>query len=125
MVFLSDMMSYCRRTWSLQVPAGTANGRPFMENLLPLLIQAIAGAVGGNVAGRASPNLDQGTLINSIAGLVGGGLGGQIIAAVLPGLMAGGGLSLQGILTSLVSGGAGGGVLLAVLGVVKNMMGNR
>ena len=96
-----------------------------MESLLPIIIQAIAGAVGGNVAGKAAPDLDQGTLINSIAGLIGGGLGGQIVAAVLPQLMAGGGMSLSGILSSLVSGGAGGGVLLAVLGVVKNMMGNR
>jgi hypothetical protein len=96
-----------------------------METLLPILIQLIGGAVGGNAAGKAVPNLDQGTLVNSIAGILGGGIGGQIVAALLPQLMAGGGLSVSGILTSLVSGGAGGGLLLAILGIVKNMMASR
>ncbi|MCA0316528.1 MAG: hypothetical protein LCH88_00525 [Proteobacteria bacterium] len=96
-----------------------------METLLPILIQLLGGAIGGNAAGKASPNLDQGTLINSIAGLLGGGIGGQIVASILPQLMAGGGLSVGGILTSLVSGGAGGGVLLAILGIVRNMMASR
>ncbi|QCI67562.1 hypothetical protein [Phreatobacter stygius] len=96
-----------------------------METLLPILIQLISGAVGGNVAGKSVPSLDQGTLINSIGGLLGGGIGGQIISAVLPGLLAGGGLSVSGILSSLVSGGVGGGLLLAIIGAVKNAMGSR
>ena len=52
---------------------------------MELIIQLIAGAVGGNVAGGLLKNLNQGTLINSIAGIVGGGLGGQILGALTGG----------------------------------------
>ena len=50
-----------------------------MENLLPIIIQLISGAVGGNVAGALMKNLSLGTLGNSIAGILGGGLGGQML----------------------------------------------
>jgi len=46
---------------------------------MELIISLIAGAVGGNAAGKALPSLNQGTLINSISGIVGGGLGGSIL----------------------------------------------
>ena len=39
--------------------------------IMELLIGFISGAVGGNVAGGVSKNLNQGTLINSISGIVG------------------------------------------------------
>ena len=44
-----------------------------------LIIQLIAGALGGNAAGAMLKTLNLGTAGNSIAGLVGGGLGGQIL----------------------------------------------
>jgi uncharacterized membrane protein YeaQ/YmgE (transglycosylase-associated protein family) len=96
-----------------------------MQALLPILIQVLAGAVGGNAAGKASTDLDQGWLINSIAGLIGGGIGGQCVMAVMPTLMAGGAMSTTGIITSLASGFVGGGVLLAILSLVKKMMASR
>ena len=40
----------------------------------------IAGAIGGNAAGKASPSFDLGTLGNTISGLVGGGVLGQLRA---------------------------------------------
>lgn len=86
-----------------------------------LIIQLISGAVGGNVAGKAMPNFDLGTLWNSVAGVIGGGIGAQLIGAVVPGLLSGG-LSVGGIVSSIASGGVGGGVLLALVGVVRNMM---
>src|SRR5262245_14816568 len=43
-----------------------------------LLIQVIAGAIGGNVAGGASKELSLGTAGNTIAGAIGGGVGGQL-----------------------------------------------
>ena len=43
-----------------------------------LLIQAVSGAVGGNVAGGLLKNLNLGVLGNSVAGIVGGGLGGSL-----------------------------------------------
>ena len=41
-----------------------------MESLIPLIIQLISGAVGGNVAGAMMKNLSLGTLGNSIAGIL-------------------------------------------------------
>ena len=37
-----------------------------MEENLPLIIQLLSGAVGGNIAGRLFKNLDLGTVGNSI-----------------------------------------------------------
>jgi len=50
-----------------------------METLLPLIIQLVSGALGGNVAGSLLKNFSLGTLGNSIAGIVGGGLGGTLL----------------------------------------------
>ena len=43
---------------------------------MDLIIQIIAGLVGGNAAGAGLKNLSLGTAGNSVAGAVGGGLGG-------------------------------------------------
>jgi uncharacterized membrane protein YeaQ/YmgE (transglycosylase-associated protein family) len=93
-----------------------------MEGLLPILIQAVAGAVGGNAVGKAGPHLDQGWLINTIVGFVGGGFGGQVVMALLPGLMAGGAMAVTSVVTGIVAGFVGGGLLLAILGLIKDKM---
>lgn len=91
-----------------------------MESLLPLIIQLISGAVGGNVAGSLMKDNSLGTLGNSIAGILGGGIGGQLLGML--GVAAGGGMDLAGILTSVAGGGVGGGVLMAIIGVIKKAM---
>jgi hypothetical protein len=103
------------------------NGSPLEEvmSLLPLLIQLISGAVGGNVAGAAMKQYDLGTLGNSIAGIVGGGIGGQLIAALIPALAnaaQNGSLDLGAIAGQVAGGGVGGGILLVVVGLIKQMM---
>ncbi len=83
----------------------------------------VAGAMGGNAAGKATPTFEMGTLANSIAGLVGGGALGQLIPMLLPAVSAaaqGGNFSIGGILTNLIAGGAGGAILTAIIGAVKN-----
>jgi len=50
-----------------------------MEEYLPLIIQLVTGALGGNVAGKLLKNLSLGTVGNSIVGILGGGLGGQLL----------------------------------------------
>ncbi len=90
--------------------------------MLPLIIQLISGAVGGNVAGAVMKDQNLGTLGNSIAGIVGGGIGGQILGMIVPALAGGGGLDIGSIIGSIASGGVGGGVLLAIVGIVKSMM---
>ena len=91
-----------------------------------LIVSLISGAVGGNVAGGILKNLSLGTVGNSIAGIV----GGAGLSAILPmfGMAAadpttGGGLDIGTIVSSLISGGAGGAGAMAIVGVLKNMMG--
>ena len=94
-------------------------------SLLPLIIQLISGAVGGNVAGAALKQYDLGTLGNSIAGILGGGIGGQLIALLLPALAGaaqGGGLDAGAIAGQVAGGGVGGAVLLVIVGLIKQMM---
>lgn len=91
-----------------------------MESLIPMIINLVSGAVGGNVAGKLFKSLNMGTLWNSIAGIVGGGLGGQLLGML--GVGGGGSMDLMGILQTVASGGVGGGVLMAIVGMIKKMM---
>jgi uncharacterized membrane protein YeaQ/YmgE (transglycosylase-associated protein family) len=52
--------------------------------LINLIIQIVAGALGGNAAGAVSKDMSLGTAGNTIAGAIGGGVGGQILTALLP-----------------------------------------
>ena len=84
-----------------------------------ILMNLVAGALGGNAVGKASPGFDLGTLGNTISGLVGGGVLGQIITLLLPTLMSGK-LDVGTIIMQLVGGGAGGALLTAIVGAIKN-----
>jgi uncharacterized membrane protein YeaQ/YmgE (transglycosylase-associated protein family) len=84
-----------------------------------ILMNLVAGALGGNAVGKASPTFDMGTLSNTIAGLVGGGVLGQIVTLLLPSLMSGK-LDAGTIITQLIGGGAGGALLTAIAGAIKN-----
>jgi hypothetical protein len=88
-----------------------------------LLINLIAGAAGGNAAGKASPTFDLGTLGNTIAGLVGGGVLGQLITLVWPTVVASlqsGHVDVGSLATQVIGSGAGGAILTAIVGAVKN-----
>jgi uncharacterized membrane protein YeaQ/YmgE (transglycosylase-associated protein family) len=94
---------------------------------MELIIQLIAGAIGGNAAGAVLKNASMGPIINSVLGVLGGGLGGQILGMLGAGGMAAaadsaGGMDIGAILASAASGGVGGGALLAIVGIVKNMI---
>jgi hypothetical protein len=92
-------------------------------NIISLIIEAISGAVGGNVAGAAMKDNSLGTMGNSIAGIVGGGLGGTILHMVMGTAAAGGGsLDLTTILSNVAGGGVGGAILMAIVGIIKNKM---
>ena len=97
-----------------------------MEEYLPLIIQLVSGAVGGNLAGSLMKKFSLGTLGNSIVGILGGGLGGQLL-----GMMGLGGaeaaeaatsMDLTSILGSVAGGGVGGGVVMAIVGMIKSAM---
>jgi len=102
-----------------------------MEGIVGLVIEIIAGAVGGNAAGAAAKKYSLGTTGNSIVGAVGGVILGQILAAMgigepgmaaAEGAPAAGGLDVGAIITQVVGGGVGGGALTVIAGLVKSMM---
>jgi uncharacterized membrane protein YeaQ/YmgE (transglycosylase-associated protein family) len=94
--------------------------------ILNLIIQLVAGAVGGNVAGAFLKQFNLGPVGNSIAGLVGGGLGGQLLNLVLgSGAATGGGLDLGSIVTQIVGGGVGGGIVMVIVGLLRQAMGGQ
>ena len=88
-----------------------------------ILINLVAGALGGLGAGKASPNFDLGTIGNIISGLVGGGVLGQVVTLALPSVVTAaetGHLSVGGVVSQLIAGGAGGAILTALIGAIKN-----
>ena len=97
-----------------------------MGEYLPLIIQLISGAVGGNVAGKLMKESSLGTLGNSLAGILGGGIGGQVLGMIGLGgaeaAAASTGMDLSSIVGSIAGGGVGGGVLMAIIGLVKKAM---
>jgi hypothetical protein len=95
-------------------------------NIISLIIEAVSGAVGGNIAGAAMKENSLGTAGNSIAGIVGGGLGGALLQSVMGGAAAGGGsLDLGTIVSNVAGGGVGGAILMAVIGLIKNAMAKK
>lgn len=95
-----------------------------MANLLPLIIQLLSGAVGGNIAGALLKKSSLGTLLNSLAGIVGGAAGGQLLS--LLGLVTGGGgMDIGSILANIAGGGVGGGILMAIIGLIKSAMAKK
>lgn len=98
-----------------------------MNAVLPILVQLVAGAAGGNVVGQLLKRFDLGPVGNSIAGAI-GGFGGTWLASLIPGLdaLVGGGAVSGAHLGALAGQGAtglvGGGVLTAVAGAVRSVM---
>jgi hypothetical protein len=88
-----------------------------------ILINLVAGALGGMGAGKSSPKFDLGTIGNLVTGLVGGGVVGQVVTLLLPSVIAAaqsGNLSASGIISQVIAGGAGGAILTAIVGAIKN-----
>src|ERR1700733_77444 len=91
--------------------------------VINLIIQIIAGAVGGNAAGATMKNVDLGALGNTIAGAIGGAGGGTLLTALLPMLQgAAGNVDVGALVGQAVGGGVAGAVLTAIVGVIKNSM---
>ncbi len=90
---------------------------------LPLIIQLLSGAAGGNLAGKLMPKFSMGTLGNSLVGILGGGIGGQLLGSL--GMATSGGMDLMGIIGSIAGGGVGGGVLMAIIGLIRSLLTNK
>lgn len=89
-----------------------------------VIIQLVAGALGGNAAGRVSQETSLGPLGNTIAGALGGGIGGQILNAVLGlgGTAAASGLDIGSIVSAFATGGVSGGVTALVIAFIKSKL---
>ena len=103
-----------------------------MQGIIGLIIEIVAGVIGGNAAGAAVKNYSLGPAGNSVVGGIGGLVLGQILAALGLGepsiateggaMPPGGGLDIGALIGQLVGGGAGGAVLTVIVGLIKNMM---
>ena len=88
-----------------------------------ILINLVAGALGGVCAGKSSETFDLGMIGNIVSGLIGGGVLGQVVTALLPSIMAAaqsGNLNVSGVISQAIAGGAGGAILTAIVGAIKN-----
>lgn len=93
--------------------------------IVPLIVSLATGALGGNIAGALLKKYSLGTLGNSIVGILGGGLGGGILQSLGIAAAPSGGMDLNSILGSVASGGVGGGGLMAIIGLIKSLMGTK
>ena len=83
-----------------------------------LIVQAVAGAVGGNAGGAVAKTSSLGTIGNTVAGAVGGGVAGQLLPIIMGMATQPGGFSISNIIAS----GAGGLILQLVAGFIKSKM---
>src|SRR4029077_10293100 len=105
----------------MQTKANKTETKPM--NIISLIIEAISGAVGGNVAGAAMKEYSLRTVGKLIAGIFGGGLGGTLLQMVMGSAATGGGsMDLTSILSNVAGGGVGGAILMAIIGIIKNKM---
>jgi hypothetical protein len=101
-----------------------------MEGIVGIVIELVAGAIGGNAAGAGVKKYSLGTAGNSIAGAIGGLILGQVLSAMgigepgmaaAEGAPAAGGMDVGALISQLVGGGAGGAILTMIVGAIKNM----
>lgn len=92
-------------------------------DIVSLVVQIIAGAVGGNAVGMSKQSM--GTGLNSIVGGIGGVVLGQIVASITgepDGAAAGGGIDVAALISSIIGGGAGGVVLTFIVSLIKSKL---
>jgi uncharacterized membrane protein YeaQ/YmgE (transglycosylase-associated protein family) len=91
--------------------------------LINLIIQIIAGVVGGHAVGATLKNYALGAIGNTIAGAIGGVLGGQLLQELAPAMAsAASNIDIGAIVGQVVGGGVGGAILTILAGVTKWMV---
>src|SRR3954462_10437842 len=95
-----------------------------MEQLIPLVIQLIGGAAGGNIVGVLLKNANLSAIVRTIVGII-GGIGGGQLAGLIPmlqellGSQAGTGGQIAGNAGASAVGGA---LLTFIVGLIKQSM---
>jgi hypothetical protein len=103
-----------------------------MEAIVPILVQLVAGGVGGNVIAQIAKSLNLGTAGNTIVGAV-GGIAGTWLASMVPGLDGlvgaaagaagtGAGMDIGALVGQGATGLVAGGILTAIVGAIKSAM---
>jgi hypothetical protein len=87
---------------------------------LGLVVELVAGAIGGNGIASAVKTLNLGTLGNSIVGAIGGAAGTSFLSIVVPALENVGHVDASAIAGQAVSGGVLGAVLTAIVAAIRN-----
>lgn len=93
--------------------------------IINLILQIVAGAIGGNAAGGFLKNIDLSPLVKTISGAAGGGVGGTILQSLIPalsGAASGGGLDIGAALGNLAGGGITGAIVTIAVGLIKNAL---
>lgn len=95
-----------------------------MEQLLPLLVQLIGGAAGGNVVGALLKNANLTAILRTVLGIIGGVAGGQLASMLgllqsMLGPQAGTGEIVAGNAGTSAIGGA---LLTLIVGLIKQSM---
>jgi hypothetical protein len=90
--------------------------------LVDLIIQIIAGVIGGHAAGAAVKNCTLGAIGNTIAGAIGGIGGVRLLQELIPALASKAGNVDVGALVGQIVGGAAGGAILTLLAGVTMWM---
>ena len=101
----------------------------FSMDVTTIIIDIIAGAIGGNIAAVAIKQYTLGTAGNSIAGLIGGVIGGWIILKLFGGAMpaateaagaaVSSGMSAGQIIAQIIGALIGGAILQLIAGAIK------
>jgi hypothetical protein len=115
-------------TWNQPAPSSKfrigkrRRGTTMSSLIINLILQAIAGAIGGNAAAAGLDQADLGKAANTIAGAIGGVAAGQIVSVLLPTLAAAAsGVDIKTVVAQLAAGGVGGAVTTVVVGMIKNL----
>ena len=98
----------------IRVKIGVIRREIDMDALLPIIIQAVTGIIGGLGVSAALKNAAMSMVTKVVAGLVGGIAGGQILANVM---------TDAGALADVAGGVGGGAILTAIVGMIMNNMG--
>ena len=95
-------------------------------DFVALLIQLVAGATGGNIAGSLLRRMSLGPIGNTIAGMVGGGIGNVMLNGVLgPGQVAALAVLDPGaVIGEIAAAGVGGGVIMVLVGLLRQALPN-
>jgi hypothetical protein len=98
-----------------------------MHIVIRMIVQLVAGAIGGHAIAATAKHADLGNTGITIAGAIGGLSGGQILEIFLPALAgaADGGFHFGALVAQIVASVAGGVILTIVVAMLRDMLADK